>query len=490
MARKFKPSSAEGSEILLVDDNLEYLEATRLLLIREGHHVTTASGGAPALEELSKRTFDLILLDYFMPGMTGEQFVSELRKTNTTIQVILQTGYASEHPPRDLLRRLDIQGYFDKSEGPDKLLLWVDVGLKSARTIKLISKSRESLNYILNVTPDLHRIQPLDELLNGILIQIMGLLGVGNSFLAVFGDRNAMNVERHEDSFLAMMDEEAGLIIQAATGRFGAKHHIKDFLQDNETDIIGKALNEGAVNVRDGRTAIPLRVADYNVGVVYVDHEISAEDDISLLSVFANQAAVAIHNSRLHQIATVDPLTSVFVRGFFFQCLLRDLRGAFRNGYPLILMMVDMDNLKHINDDIGHLAGDQALSLIGRSLLKATRTTDFVGRYGGDEFSVLLPQTGLEAVEIILSRVYQNLSENPLESGGKTFTVSCSIGVAQLAPPAFNIDNLPKPVPQSYFQQTAESFIESADQALYRAKSGGKNRFVISDKALEWGQTV
>ena len=178
MARKYKLSSEKGGEILLVDDNLEYLEATRLLLSREGHNVTTAPGGAEALAILEKKSFDLILLDYFMPGMTGEEFVSELRKKNKIIQIILQTGYASEHPPRELLRRLDIQGYFDKSEGPDRLLLWVEVGLKSANSIKQISKSRESLNYILNVTPDLHRIQPLEELLNGILIQIMGLLGV------------------------------------------------------------------------------------------------------------------------------------------------------------------------------------------------------------------------------------------------------------------------------------------------------------------------
>ncbi|MBP7902151.1 MAG: diguanylate cyclase [Spirochaetes bacterium] len=486
MARKYKLSTDKGGEILLVDDNLEYLEATRLLLSREGHNVTTAPGGAEALVILEKSSFDLILLDYFMPGMTGEEFVTELRKNNKTIQIILQTGYASEHPPRELLRRLDIQGYFDKGEGPGKLLLWVDVGLKSANTIRQISKSRESLNYILNVTPDLHRIQPLEELLNGILIQIMGLLGVGNSFLAVFGDNNSMNVEKHEDSFLAMMDDEAGLIIQAATGRFDSKHHIKDFLQEKETEVIGKALNKGIVNVENGRTAIPLRVADYNVGVVYVDREISIEDDVSLLSVFANQAAVAIHNSRLHQIATIDPLTGVFVRGFFFQCLLRDLRGAFRNNYPLVLMMVDIDNLKIINDKHGHIAGDQTISLVGRSLLKATRTTDAVGRYGGDEFTVLLPQTNPDAVEIVLKRFYSQLSENPIQINGETLTTGCSIGVALLDSPDFDVNLMPKPIPQCYFQKMAESFIDFADHVLYKAKTSGKNRFMLSEDPLSW----
>ncbi len=489
MSRKYKQSTGDGAEILLVDDNLEYLEATRLMLVREGHAVTTAPGGAEALKELEKRSFDLILLDYFMPGMTGEEFVTELRKNNSVIQVILQTGYASEHPPRDLLRRLDIQGYFDKSEGPDKLLLWVDVGLKAAHTIKLISRSRESLNYILNVTPDLHRIQPLDELLNGILIQIMGLLGVGNSFLAVFGDSNTMNLTQSENSFIAMMDEEAGLIIKAATGRFSPKHHIKDFLKNNENDIIGRAINAGTILVNEGKTVIPLHVADYNVGVVYVDREISADDEISLLGVFANQAAVAIHNARLHQIATVDPLTGVFVRGFFIQCMLRDLRRAYRNSFPLVLMMVDMDDLKHINDEYGHIAGDQALSLIGRSLLKATRNTDIVGRYGGDEFAVLLPQTSLETVDIVLQRFWNSLAENPIHANGQDLRIACSIGVSVLTAPQSDVNPMPKPIPQSYFQQMAEVFINYSDHALYEAKAGGKGRHSTAEKPLQWSET-
>ena len=69
-----------------------------------------------------------------MPGITGDEVVAQLRQFNTHVQVILQTGYASEQLPREMLRRLDIQGYHDKSEGPEKLLLWADVGLKAAYT--------------------------------------------------------------------------------------------------------------------------------------------------------------------------------------------------------------------------------------------------------------------------------------------------------------------------------------------------------------------
>ena len=166
-----------GRIILLVDDDLEYLAATQRLLEREGHQVLAASSGQQALRLLHDTQVDLLLLDYFMPGLNGEAVVIELRQFNQLVQVILQTGYASEQPPRELMRRFDIQGYFDKSDGPEKLLLWTDVGLKAALTVQLLEKSRQGLRYVLNVTPALHKIQPQEDLLHGLLAQMCGLIG-------------------------------------------------------------------------------------------------------------------------------------------------------------------------------------------------------------------------------------------------------------------------------------------------------------------------
>jgi len=100
MPRKYKTEHVSGYTILLVDDDAEYLEATRLLLEREGHQVLTASAGPAALEMLHQNPVNLLLLDYYMPGMTGEEVVTQLRQFNPYVQVILQTGYASEQPPQ------------------------------------------------------------------------------------------------------------------------------------------------------------------------------------------------------------------------------------------------------------------------------------------------------------------------------------------------------------------------------------------------------
>src|SRR5260370_36850851 len=118
MTRRAKALQPSGYTVLLVDDNPDYLQATPLSLEREGHDVLTATNGPEALAVLPRQRVDLLLLDYFMPGVTGEEALAQVRKIDPFVQVILQTGYASEQPPRDLLHRLDIQGYYAKTEGP------------------------------------------------------------------------------------------------------------------------------------------------------------------------------------------------------------------------------------------------------------------------------------------------------------------------------------------------------------------------------------
>jgi len=308
----------------LVDDSKEYLESTRRLLEREGHTVLTAASGAEALEIVKHERVDLMLVDYFMPGMTGEDVVHQVRKLRPYLQIIIQTGYAGEQPPRELLKRLDIQGYYDKSEGPEKLLLWVDAGLKSAYFIELLYKSRQGLKYILNITPDLHKIQSLQDLLKGVLLQISGLLGVVHSFLAVVPEKSPETEEDPDltEGFLAMLENDLNLVVQAATGRFSRMKKVDlDHLDlENMREIRG-ALKEGTIQALESATVIPLLVGESRIGVIYLDYLVTDSQELELIQIFANQAAVAIQNTRLYQMATVDTVTGLFVRGFFEQCL-------------------------------------------------------------------------------------------------------------------------------------------------------------------------
>jgi putative nucleotidyltransferase with HDIG domain len=133
-----------GHTILIIDDDPMLLTATSRLLEREGHRVVVAENGAAGAALCRQERFHLILLDYFMPGMTGEEVVKEIRSFDKDVRIILQTGQANR-PARQLLRDLEIQGYHDKSEGPEKLLIWVDTALKMAEEIRKRRDLEDSL---------------------------------------------------------------------------------------------------------------------------------------------------------------------------------------------------------------------------------------------------------------------------------------------------------------------------------------------------------
>ncbi|MCI0394572.1 MAG: diguanylate cyclase [Chloroflexi bacterium] len=486
MARKTKTPQASGQTILLVDDDLNYLEVCQRLLEREGHEVLTAMNGSEALRRLQQEHVDLLLLDYYMPGMTGEEVVTQLRQSNRYIQVVLQTGYASEQPPRELLRRLDIQGYYDKSEGPDKLLLWADVGLKAAYTVQLLYKSRQGLRYILEVTPDLHKIQPLEDLLQGILWQVAGLLGAMNTFLAVVEDGGIfLSGSEETESFLAMAEENAELIIRASTGRFNNCERVDACLEAEKVGAIYQVMQHGVIETVQSTTIVPLRVGELTVGIIYLDRPIVVERDVELLSIFANQAAVAIHNVQLYEMATLDPLTGVYVRRFFEQSLQRELRIAFRSQQPIALLIADLDGLKRINDTLGHLAGDQMLAALGKVLRQATRSTDIVGRYGGDEFVLLLPQTDVEGAQRVGERIFALVEEMKAKDPHNPAGLQVSLGLSVLVPPTFSLAEIPRPTPYSYYDSMAQILILRADKALYQAKKEGGNHLCMADP-VEW----
>ncbi len=484
MARKQARAPATGRTVLVVDDNREYLVATERLLARNGHTVIAVEDPVEGLALLRRERVDLVLVDFFMPQMTGEVFVEQLRTFNPLVQVILQTGYASEQPPRELLRRLDIQGYYDKGEGPDKLLLWTDVGLKAAFTVQLLEKSRLGLKFILDATPELHRMRPLDDLLRGILEQTTGLLGAADAFLAVHRATPPDQRDDRVDAFVAVLQDATDLVVRAGTGRFQAADRIDRCFSPAAVAGLRAAL-EGrrACHIESG-TIVPLAVGETVLGAIYVDRCVSEQRDVELLEVFANQAAVAIHNAHLYEMAALDPLTGVFTRRFFQRALVREVKNACGAGRPLALIVVDVDDMKHINDTGGHLRGDEALAAVGRTLRSATTPADAIGRFGGDEFVVVLPGADATAAAACEARILLGLSRLSVESASGPLPVRASLGTSVLDPPAAEA-SWPVSRNADFFGRLGKGLIQRADQALYAAKRGGRGQ-ALAPRLLTW----
>lgn len=137
-------------KVLLVDDDEEYVKITEMYLKENGLNITSSSNPEKALEICKAENIDIVLLDYFMPDITGEEFVKKLREFNNKILVILQTGFSDKKPPLQTITELDIQGYHDKTKGVDELLI---LTLSAIKTTKLIKENRlkeiklNSVNY-------------------------------------------------------------------------------------------------------------------------------------------------------------------------------------------------------------------------------------------------------------------------------------------------------------------------------------------------------
>jgi diguanylate cyclase (GGDEF)-like protein len=472
MARKYRGGEPSGCTVLVVDDSPDILESTRLLLEAEGHRVLTATQGRGALEVLATEPVQLILLDYFMPGMTGEEVVRRVRERDRLVQIVLVTGYAGEKPARQMMRRLDIQGYHDKSEGAERLLIWVDAALNTYRQAYAIEWQRRALRSILDQTPEMYGTASLDALFETLFRQACSLLGAGDALLATLPlEQIGAGAGDTEGSPLGAEGggRAASLAIRLAAGRFGAGT-LLGALPEPEHALLSSALTSGAVHTAGAASAVPLRVGRRSIGALYLEAAAQRGGHAEVLEVFAHQASAAIRNALLFEAATTDAVTGACLRGFAMQRLRQLLRSARRSGTPTSLLMIDLDHFKRVNDRYGHSAGDRVLANVADLLRGAVRDTDIVCRYGGDEFMVVLPDTPLAGAYKVAERILSDRRATSLEAENGVVSFGLSLGLATLEPAP---DGCARALAPERLQAAAARLIAAADRALYDQKRSG-----------------
>jgi len=216
-----------------------------------------------------------------------------------------------------------------------------------------------------------------------------------------------------------------------------------------------------------GWMGVPLIARGTITGLLTIDSRtVSAYSvsDANLAQTFANQAAIAIENARLFEkvqhLAITDPLTELYNRRHFFELARREFYRARRYSTRMSLLMLDIDDLKLVNDTYGHQIGDQLVEFIGIQIRSQLRQVDIPARYAGDEFIIALPETSLEGAEQVAMRIREKISNGFLADGSNLVPASVSLGVSEMDAECFSLETL----------------INRADQALYAAKQGGKNR--------------
>jgi diguanylate cyclase (GGDEF)-like protein len=209
---------------------------------------------------------------------------------------------------------------------------------------------------------------------------------------------------------------------------------------------------------------VPLIANGEAIGVINITNKLGGElfnqDDMDFMVALANQAAIAINNARLYELATKDGLTKLYLYRHFYYLLDHEIKRADRYEHQVSLLMMDIDNFKDINDTYGHQVGDQMLREIANVISSTCRKIDFPSRYGGEEFSVILPETPKDNAVIIAERLRKRI-ENIVVRGKDNQAVSTTISIGIASYPSDSSD--------------LKGLIEKADEALYFAKKQGKD---------------
>jgi diguanylate cyclase (GGDEF)-like protein len=257
----------------------------------------------------------------------------------------------------------------------------------------------------------------------------------------------------------------------------GAGNPLVDALVDN-------GRNPALSSFRQPIRYIPLRARSEVMGVFMVDNLLSQQEitpeEIQLLETLAGQLGLAVKNAELYEgveeLSITDELTRTYLPRYFKERLEQECQRAARTGAKFAVCMLDVDRFKSINDTYGHPMGDRVLQELARQLRAVSRQIDVVGRYGGDEFAILLPNTNAEQAMQFAQRLRQKVNELQFAlPHEQSLPISVSLGIAIY--------------PEHAHQ--AEELVKLADTALYWSKTGGRNdvRLYTPEAARQGGSS-
>jgi diguanylate cyclase (GGDEF)-like protein len=319
------------------------------------------------------------------------------------------------------------------------------------------------LTTMLEIGKTLNASLSLSDVLDIVKLTCNGHFHASDVYLMLPEERNGqeyfsytsgdMNIELGPDHpLLQFVKEEQGAILL-------------DTLKKNE-DLKDtyKTLHENAIEL-----IVPLRFKYQINGILCLAKKEKSfgvrytNEETRYIDIIAGFASVAIENARLYEIATLDRKTGLYNHGFFQNRLVEEIERAERYKTDLSLMILDLDHFKRINDSHGHMMGDDVLMRVAHTIKDKIRTFDIPARFGGEEFTVILPETDDRSSLVVAERLRTSIEELKFKAPKKGFTVTTSIGVATYGHSA---------------DITEDMFIDQADRALYHAKENGRNLVV------------
>ena len=447
--------------VLIVDDSRFDRELAREA-VGDAAAVTCCGSAEEALDALAREAADLVLTDLVLPGLSGAELLGRLRREHPETDAVLITGHASLDSAVAALR-LGAVDYLAKPVRPDELALVVRRVLERRR----LEAENGHLRDLLAAVDDCRMLSAsLDpaEIHGAALDALLARLRRARGF-AVF--HRGPSLGSDDAAFRGFADEETDRL--RTTLLDGKPLDIESIPAIGSTDSgpLHDALRAAGI-AAPPLLVVPVRgrAAEGGVLALLDDGRPFAASELEIARLVGAHAQVALQNAeRYHQAkerAFVDDVTGVYNARYLFTALDHEIRRAERYGSQLALLFLDVDRFKLVNDQHGHLVGSRTLRRLAEVLGGCIRQVDTLARYGGDEFTILLVDTDLEAGLAIGERIRAAVAGARFETrpGKEPLSITVSVGVA-----AFPMHGT-----------SPETLLDVADKAMYRAKSLGRDR--------------
>lgn len=481
----------EKACILIVDDSPLILEGIGIFLRGKGYKTITAGDGIEAVEKAFVEMPDLIILDVMMPKMNGYQTCRLLKSDpeTTHIPIIM-------HTTKDQISskywgiQTGADAYLSKESSRTVLLDTIENLIRGISKIgdKKPSSTKKRLISAIDV------ISKVNDLLDKRLFEATVINEIGSMVEKGMGDFK-QTVDAVMETLSKVLEYNAAAIVisedehdtdcfikvnRPVSERYlnRVKEYTRKYLNANDiyldSDAIKvfdvdkvKPMDEGT----EQKTAffdVPIGYADKLIGLIILARDASVKAEFIKEDSFraiVKQAYAIIENSWLYnkvkKIAVTDSLTGIYNRGFLQESLDKEFARGGRFGLSLSFLMLDIDYFKKINDTYGHQIGDAVLRQAAYIFKTNIRDYNIVGRYGGEEFSIILQQTKLEDGIKIAERIRRCVEEYNFGNEGKPIKSTISIGVS--CHPDEEVESV-------------KDLIGKADNLLYKAKKEGRNR--------------
>ncbi len=466
----------KSENILIIDDDKILCEHLKSGLTGGEYGVVAVSRAQDAIEAVKKTKFNLVLMDLVLPDIQGSALMRVLSNHSPDTCFIVCTGFATISSAIEALK-IGAYDYILKPFDMDHLKLVIRRGLEKQRLlsknhelIERLEREKRKLEVVMEAYNRIGGIFDLDELADFVTARALDIVEAERSSLLIIEEKTGELVLKGgqgiEKDKLRILRVRLGEMISGWVAMEGQTLLVRDIDTDPRLKLAKPKSNYKTKSF----ISMPLKNEHHVLGVINVTDKLAAshvftEEDLRYLQLLAHQTVIQIENirlcERLSSLAVTDALTNVFNHRYFQEQLTHELLRCRRYGEQLSLMIFDIDGFKNYNDRYGHLEGDQVLKQVAEVAKRCTRSVDMVCRYGGDEFVVLLPSTGLKGARAVADKIRASVEklEIMLKNAKRFIKVTISGGLATYAE---GMDR--------------DTLLNTADRMMYKSKSAGGNK--------------